>query len=91
MEMKILDTLRDHVLTRALSEDEQEYVASLGRVVCYLPGTFIFHESQPRREFGIVRSGSIEIRKGAAKNSALAVRVTDRAGIVTDYTVDRWD
>ncbi len=65
MEMKILDTLRDHVLTRALSEDEQEYVASLGRVVCYLPGTFIFHESQPRREFGIVRSGSIEIRKGA--------------------------
>ncbi len=65
MESTILDTLRGHVLTRALNEEELQYIAALGRVICYLPGAFIFHESQPRREFGIVRHGSIEIRKGA--------------------------
>ncbi|HEX7119542.1 MAG TPA: aspartate ammonia-lyase [Longimicrobiales bacterium] len=65
MDASILDTLRKHVLTYALNAEEIEYVASFAREACYLPGTYIFHESQPRREFGIVRRGSIEIRKGA--------------------------
>ncbi|HEX7120264.1 MAG TPA: aspartate ammonia-lyase [Longimicrobiales bacterium] len=64
MDASILDTLRKHVITRALDAEEIEYVAAFAREVCYLPGTFIFHESQPRREFGILRRGSVEIRKG---------------------------
>ncbi|MFS8637054.1 MAG: aspartate ammonia-lyase [Gemmatimonadota bacterium] len=64
METSILDTLRKHVITRGLDAEEIEYVATFAREICYLPGTYIFHESQPRREFGIVRRGAIEIRKG---------------------------
>ncbi|HEY8484081.1 MAG TPA: aspartate ammonia-lyase [Longimicrobiales bacterium] len=59
-----LSTLRNHVLTRRLSEEDLQYLASRARVLCYLPGTYLFYESQPRREFGIVLRGRIEIRKG---------------------------
>ncbi|HEX7049688.1 MAG TPA: aspartate ammonia-lyase [Longimicrobiales bacterium] len=61
---EIIETLRSNVLTRGLAADELEYVASLGRVICYLPDTQIFHESQPREQFGVLRKGMVEIRKG---------------------------
>ncbi len=58
------DLLRGHVLMRGLSEEECAILASIARPICYLPGSYIFHESQPRRAFGIITRGSIEIRKG---------------------------
>src|SRR5690606_22530221 len=64
MDVTIPDMLRDNVLTRGLDEEELAYVASRSRVVCYLPGTYIFHESQPRRQFGIVCRGKVAIQKG---------------------------
>jgi aspartate ammonia-lyase len=64
METSILNTLRDHVLTRSLATEELEYIASMAQIACYLPGAYIFNEGQPRRRFGILRRGALEIRKG---------------------------
>jgi aspartate ammonia-lyase len=49
---------------RRVTADELEYLASHARVLGYLPGTFIFHESQPRRFWGLVLKGKIELQKG---------------------------
>ena len=64
MDTTLLRTLRRHPLTRTLSSDERKYLISLGRVLGYLPGTYIFHESQPRQAFGIIIKGSLELRTG---------------------------
>ena len=64
MDTTLLRILRRHPLTRGMSADERKYLISLGRVIGYLPETYIFHESQPRRAFGIVIKGRIELRKG---------------------------
>jgi aspartate ammonia-lyase len=64
MDTTILKTLRRHPLTRTLSAEERNYLVSLGRVIGYLPGAYIFHESQPRRAFGIVLKGRVELQTG---------------------------
>lgn len=64
MDTTILRILRGHGLTRRLSGEELEHLASMARVVCYLPGTYLFYESQPRRTFGILLKGRLEIQKG---------------------------
>ncbi|NIP81227.1 MAG: cyclic nucleotide-binding domain-containing protein, partial [Gemmatimonadetes bacterium] len=64
METRLLRALRRHALTRTLSSAERRYLAELGRVIGYLPGTYVFHESQPRRAFGIILKGSLELRRG---------------------------
>ena len=64
MDTNILRVLRSHPVTRSLSAEDLDYLMQYVRVVCYLPGTYIYHESQPRREFGILLKGRVEIRKG---------------------------
>lgn len=64
MDETILGALRGASLTRGLTEAELEYLAGLARRVSHAPGTYLFHESQPRREFGVVVSGQVEVRKG---------------------------
>ncbi len=64
MDTTILRTLRSQALTRKLSGDELEYIAAFARNVSYKPGAFIFHQSQPRRFWGFVVSGRVELRKG---------------------------
>jgi len=63
MQDVILETLRNHVISRQVQPEDREYLASLARVICYLPGAYIFRENQPRREFGILIRGRVEIRK----------------------------
>jgi len=65
MDTTILRTLRSHSLMRRVSPEEIEFLASLARVLCYLPGAYLFHENQPRRMWGVVLTGSIELRKGS--------------------------
>ena len=59
MDTAILQALRSNALMRRVSADELEYLASHARVLGYLPGTFIFHESQPRRVWGLVLKGRV--------------------------------
>jgi aspartate ammonia-lyase len=40
------------------------YLVSLGRVLCYLPGAFLFHESQPRRFWGFILKGRVQLQQG---------------------------
>jgi aspartate ammonia-lyase len=53
-----------HVMTRDLPESDRVYLADLCRVQCYLPGSILFHESQPRRLFGVLVTGRIDVQKG---------------------------
>jgi aspartate ammonia-lyase len=64
MDTTILRALRAQALLRKLSAEELEYVASFARLVSYEPGAFIFHQSQPRRFWGFVTDGRVELRKG---------------------------
>ncbi|MFW6205666.1 MAG: aspartate ammonia-lyase [Gemmatimonadota bacterium] len=64
METNLLTVLRSHPVTRTLSSDDRSYLADLGHVIGYLPGVYVFHESQPRRAFGIILKGRLELRTG---------------------------
>jgi aspartate ammonia-lyase len=64
MDTTLLRSLRQSRLLRQLSADDVEHLLSLGRVLCYLPGAFLFHESQPRRFWGLVLKGRVELRQG---------------------------
>jgi aspartate ammonia-lyase len=64
METELLNHLRTQPLTRELDDEELSYLIEHGRVIGYLPDTYIFHESQPRRTFGVILKGHLEIRTG---------------------------
>ena len=64
MDTSLLRALRLNPLLRDLSGNEVEYVVGLGRVLCYLPGAYLFHESQPRRFWGLLLKGRIELQQG---------------------------
>ncbi len=64
MDTTVLRALRSLDLMRRVSPDEVEYVASMSSVLGYLPGVFVFHEGQPRRSFGLVLRGRIELQTG---------------------------
>ncbi|MFO7893744.1 MAG: aspartate ammonia-lyase [Longimicrobiales bacterium] len=64
METKLLKVLRAHPVTRSLSSEERQYLAELGQVIGYLPDVYVFHESQPRRAFGIILQGRLELQTG---------------------------
>ena len=74
METDTIDALRAHPVTRKLTEDELLILAGRAQVLGYLRGAYIFHESQPRRFWGLVLRGRIELRKGPrARPRVLAV------------------
>ncbi|MGK7311216.1 MAG: aspartate ammonia-lyase [Candidatus Longimicrobiales bacterium M2_2A_002] len=64
MDTKLLKALRSHPVTRSLSSEDRAYLAELGEVIGYLPGVYVFHESQPRRAFGIIIQGRLELQTG---------------------------
>jgi aspartate ammonia-lyase len=64
MDENVLEALRRTPLTRRLAAADLDRVAAACRVLGYLPGTWIFHESQPRRFWGLVLRGRIELQKG---------------------------
>ncbi len=64
MDTTLLEALRAHSIARNLTADELAVVAESSQVLGYLRGAYIFHESQPRRFWGLVLKGRIELRKG---------------------------
>ncbi|MEX2281065.1 MAG: aspartate ammonia-lyase [Gemmatimonadota bacterium] len=62
--MQPADLLRKHILTRALTDVELEFLGSLANTTEYAPGVFIFRESQPRRLLGIIIGGRVALQKG---------------------------
>jgi aspartate ammonia-lyase len=62
----VIDALRGHPLAARCDEAELALLASLARVLGYLRGAYVFHESQPRRFWGLIVRGRIELRKGPA-------------------------
>jgi aspartate ammonia-lyase len=64
MDTIALQALRSLDLTRGLSEADIERIAALSRVFGHLPGHYLFHESQPRRVFGVILKGRVELHKG---------------------------
>ncbi|MBV9109302.1 MAG: aspartate ammonia-lyase [Gemmatimonadetes bacterium] len=63
-ETTVFDTLRALPLLGALDDDEVALLASLAERRRYPRGSYLFRESQPRRSFGVVLSGRIDIVKG---------------------------
>ena len=53
-----------NALLRMLEPSDLRYLAELAERKTYPSGSYVFRESQPRRAFGILISGRIEIVKG---------------------------
>jgi aspartate ammonia-lyase len=68
MQVTARDALRAHPLGQSLSADELDLLLSRARVLGYLRGAYIFHESQPRRFWGLLLKGQVELRKGPRGN-----------------------
>jgi aspartate ammonia-lyase len=64
MDNLILDMLRTHALTRELPAAQIEELAGHARIVAYESGAYIYHESQPRRVWGMLLRGSVVLEKG---------------------------
>jgi aspartate ammonia-lyase len=64
MTRSALSALRDHPLLRRFEADERRLLADLAEVRTYAPGSYLYRESQPRRAFGIVLRGRVEIVRG---------------------------
>jgi aspartate ammonia-lyase len=64
MDTTILRALRAATLMRRIDAGEIEYLAGFVRVLGYLPGAYLFHESQPRRFWGLILRGRVELQKG---------------------------
>jgi aspartate ammonia-lyase len=64
MDTTILRTLRAAALMRRIDADELDYLGRFIRVLGYLPGAYLFHESQPRRFWGLILKGRVELQKG---------------------------
>ncbi|HSJ32446.1 MAG TPA: aspartate ammonia-lyase [Longimicrobiales bacterium] len=64
MDTSILRMLRAHPLARELAADDLDYLAGHARTIGYLRDAFIFHESQPRRFWGMLLKGRVALLKG---------------------------
>ncbi len=65
MDTAVLDALRSLAVDSVMTASELEYLGALCRVLGYLPGAYLFHESQPRRFFGVILKGRVELQKGS--------------------------
>jgi aspartate ammonia-lyase len=75
MDELIHDMLRTHALTRELPGDQLEQIAAHARVVTYEAGTYIYHESQPRRFWGMLLRGVVVLEKGPRARPRLLYRL----------------
>jgi aspartate ammonia-lyase len=64
MQASIREILRSNPLFRALDDEEVEFLARHAEVRRSPAGSYVFRESQPRRSFGVVLGGRIQIVKG---------------------------
>jgi aspartate ammonia-lyase len=64
MDTTILRMLRSHPLARELEPDDLDCLTSHARTIGYLRDAFIFHESQPRRFWGLILKGRVSLIKG---------------------------
>ena len=64
MDTSVFATLQRNVLLRGLSPAEVQLFATLAEQRSVPVGTYLFRESQPRRAFGVVLRGRVEIVKG---------------------------
>jgi aspartate ammonia-lyase len=64
MDTTLLGMLRANPLTRPLSDEDLEQLVARGRVIGYLPDTFLYHEHQPRRFWGVLLKGRIALERG---------------------------
>ena len=64
MRPRTASALLAHPLLRSLEPQEAEFLTSRTQVRRYPVGSYIFRESQPRRSFGILLNGRVEIVKG---------------------------
>jgi aspartate ammonia-lyase len=64
MDTTVLTRLRANGLTRDLADEDCEYLSALARTIGYLPGAYIYHESQPRRFWGLLLRGRVALEKG---------------------------
>ncbi|MBB4637703.1 aspartate ammonia-lyase [Longimicrobium terrae] len=61
----VYDVLRAHPELRALDDDEMRLLAASAETRTVPTGGYVFRESQPRRAFGILLDGRVQIVKGA--------------------------
>jgi aspartate ammonia-lyase len=64
MTRSALAALRDHVLLRSFDADDLRFLAQFAEARTYPVGAYAFRESQPRRAFGILMQGHVEVLKG---------------------------
>ncbi|CAN5638078.1 hypothetical protein BH23GEM9_BH23GEM9_06360 [soil metagenome] len=64
MDTSILRMLRANSLTHALSAEDLDALAAHARIIGYLPDALIFHESQPRRFWGMLLRGRVAVERG---------------------------
>jgi len=65
MQATAVAALRGHPLLHAMEPDELRFLVQLAEVRTLPSGTHVFRESEPRRAFGVVLGGRVEIRRGA--------------------------
>jgi aspartate ammonia-lyase len=64
MDRSVQQVLRTHPFLSRLAPDEVRYLARRAELKRFAAGTYVFRESQPRREFGILVRGRVRIVKG---------------------------
>ncbi len=64
MSPRLPPVLRDHPVVRTLDGEEIEILGRRSQIRRYPVGSYVFRESQPRRSFGVLLSGRVEIVKG---------------------------
>jgi aspartate ammonia-lyase len=65
MDRSITDILRANPLFRSLDDEELAFLSERARMRDFAAGAYVFRESQPRRAFGILVNGRLQIVKGA--------------------------
>ena len=74
MDTSVLRALRSASLTRQLDPADIDRIAAAGQVLGYLPGTYIYHERQPRRCWRLILKGRVQLQQGPrARPRVLAV------------------
>ncbi|MEM9015450.1 MAG: aspartate ammonia-lyase [Verrucomicrobiota bacterium] len=71
-----------------VSYDELDYFVSLGEERVFPLGDYLFHESAPRRWFGIVLSGKISLQRGLSGRNVTIACLTEGAVIGESLFID---
>ena len=64
MDRSVVSVLRSHPLLRSLSAEEVTLLAAHAQTKHCPAGAYVFRESQPRRAFGVLVKGRVQIVKG---------------------------